>query len=181
MGEEGSESPVLWNWWSSCARQAENALSCLSLTSAIHMMTNVGETMGEGKPVHAADGGERPGGRGGVLWTAVLWTWHGHPMHALTVAVITCTRPSQRKSSTDRVEGHQATRFIGDLFLVSGRGRIIFFFDDMTTHRIPMFQWVSPHSALIWTALTGVNGICKEKRHEVVRERWSGITWEEWG
>lgn len=39
-------------------------------------------------------------GSEGVLGSAVLWTWHGRCAHDLTVAMVTCTRPSQKDQLT---------------------------------------------------------------------------------
>lgn len=52
--------------------------------------------------LHTHTGPREHCGRGseGVLESAVLWTWHGRCAHNLPVAMVTCTRPSQKDQLT---------------------------------------------------------------------------------
>lgn len=84
---------------------------------------------------HTRLGEHRGRGSEGVLGSAVLWTWHGRCAHDLTVAMVTCTRPSQKDQLTFQqaaligLRGHEGECGGGGL----GRGSRV---DVIKTHKI---------------------------------------------
>lgn len=67
-------------------RGAQPSLGPLYLHARTHSHTGFRE--------HCGRGSEE------VLESAVLWTWHGRCAHNLPVAMVTCTRPSQKDQLT---------------------------------------------------------------------------------
>lgn len=100
---------------------------------------------------HCRRGGRRNlRARGGVPWSAVLWTRHGCGAHELSaVAAITCTRTRKY-----RVDGPQAPCLTEELLAHYScwEKENYSFCKGVSSDKFSMLQWMDPHS---YTYLTG--------------------------